>query len=71
MIPEKIEANLVPVQWKPCSSTSSGSGFQPLKFRFPMFIVWLCGPTTIWKFGKAICTKDHVSTTWDSVSFYN
>ncbi|KRZ65831.1 hypothetical protein T10_2274 [Trichinella papuae] len=26
---------------KPCSSTSSGSGFWPLKFRFEMFMVWL------------------------------
>ncbi|KRZ15215.1 hypothetical protein T11_9568 [Trichinella zimbabwensis] len=26
------------VNWKPCFSTSSGSGFQPLKFRFGMFM---------------------------------
>ncbi|KRY81668.1 hypothetical protein T4D_8813 [Trichinella pseudospiralis] len=30
------------------SSIASGCGFQPLKFRFGMFIVWLCEPTTIW-----------------------
>ncbi|KRZ01548.1 hypothetical protein T11_6670 [Trichinella zimbabwensis] len=37
------------VKWKPCSGISSGRGFQPLKFRFKMSMMWLCEPTTIWK----------------------
>ncbi|XP_003373012.1 hypothetical protein Tsp_11446 [Trichinella spiralis] len=42
------------VSWKPCSGTSSGSGFRPIKFYFGMFMVCLCGLTTIWKFLQLI-----------------
>ncbi|KRY64079.1 hypothetical protein T4D_3528, partial [Trichinella pseudospiralis] len=49
------------LNWKPCSTSSSGSGFQPLKFRFGMFVVWLCEPTTIWTIGR---TGKTVTVLW-------
>ncbi|KRZ13020.1 hypothetical protein T11_10856 [Trichinella zimbabwensis] len=48
--------NLVPAGFEILNVETSGqvealfqSGFQPLKFRFGMFMVWLCGPTTFYK----------------------
>ncbi|KRY74206.1 hypothetical protein T4A_9277 [Trichinella pseudospiralis] len=48
--------NLVPAGFEilnvgtsgPVEALFDGSGLQPLKFRFEMFMVWLCEPTTIW-----------------------
>ncbi|KRY77199.1 hypothetical protein T4A_4845 [Trichinella pseudospiralis] len=62
LLPSCASAGRRRIQWKPCSSISSGSGFQPLKFRFGMFMVWLCEPTTIWNVDTTVRTKVHGKT---------
>ncbi|KRX13352.1 hypothetical protein T07_3710 [Trichinella nelsoni] len=46
-----------------------GSGFQQQKFHFRIFMVCLCGPTTIWKVGTTEWQKEHESTTWGFISY--
>ncbi|KRY33253.1 hypothetical protein T01_9479 [Trichinella spiralis] len=62
-----LPVNLVPAGFeilnlkrKFYSSISSESSFQLLKFRFGISMVWLCGPTTIWKVGTVARTTEHL-----------
>ncbi|KRZ77738.1 hypothetical protein T10_5026 [Trichinella papuae] len=47
------QAVLQQVKLKLCSSTSSESGFGPLKFLFGLCMVRMCESTTTWKIGTA------------------